>query len=93
MNKIINKIAILLFLALLISCSSVDKDAKKAAKLTNSSIEKTVQLKLEDAEKDFKKSQEIINKYSDHKKREQFYELYIKYRDEGKKKEQETENQ
>lgn len=90
MKKNINKIATLFLLVFLISCTSVDKDAKKAAKLTNSSIEKTVQLKLEDAEKDFKKSQKIINKYSNHKKKEQFYELYIKYRDKDKKKEPEN---
>ncbi len=89
MSKIINKIVYVLLFLFLFSCTSVDKDAKKAAKLTNSSIEKTVQLKLEEAEKDFKKSQEIINKYSSHKKKEQFYELYIKYRDKGKKKESE----
>ncbi len=90
MKKITNKIVSALLIIFLISCTSLEKDAKKAARLTNSSIEKTGQLKLESAEKDFKKSQEIIEKYSSHKKKEKFYELYIKYRDEGKKVEQEN---
>lgn len=87
MSKIIKKIAPVLLLVFLISCTSVDKDAKKAAKYTNSSIEKTNSLKLDDAEKDYKKSQQIIEKYSSHKKKERFFELYIKYRDKDKKKE------
>ena len=74
-----------MFVAL--SCSSIDSDAKKAASFTNKSIEKTHQLKLDEAEKFYKKSQEIINKYQSdksQKKSEKFFKLYQQYRDEGK---------
>lgn len=68
----------------LASCSKVGSDAKKAAKLTNKSIEKTNQLKLKDAEKLYKKSREIIDKYDNHKKSSKFYEVYLEERDKGK---------
>lgn len=68
-------------LMMLVSCSGVSSDAKKAAKLTNKSIEKTNQLKLGEAEKLYKKSREIIDKYDEHKKRDKFYKIYIEERD------------
>ncbi len=70
-----------LSLMILVSCSSVSSDAKKAAKLTNKSIEKTNQLKLKDAEKLYIKSQNIKNKYESHKKRDKFYKIYTEQRD------------
>ena len=73
-----------LFLMLAVSCGGVDSDAKKAASLTNKSIEKTNQLKLEEAEKLYRKSQKIIRKYESHRKWEKFSKLYQQYRDEGK---------
>jgi hypothetical protein len=69
---------------LAVSCGGVDSDAKKAASLTNKSIEKTNQLKLEEAEKLYRKSQEIIRKYESRRKWEKFSKLYRQYRDEGK---------
>ncbi|MGI6048373.1 MAG: hypothetical protein ACOYEG_10285 [Petrimonas sp.] len=78
-------LSILLFAVMLFtSCGGVNSDAKKAAKLTNKSIEKTNELKLEEAEKLYKKSQEIIKKYESHRKSEKFNKLYQEYRDKGK---------
>jgi hypothetical protein len=74
----------LLLLLLTVSCGGVDSDAKKAASLTNRSIERTSQLKLDDAEKLYKKSQAIIRKYESHPKQEKFSRLYRQYRDEGR---------
>ena len=68
-------------LMMLVSCSGVSSDAKKAAKLTNKSIEKTNLLKLGEAEKLYKKSREIIDKYDEHKNRDKFYKIYIEERD------------
>lgn len=65
-----------------ISCGGVDSDARKAASLTNKSIEKTNQLKLEEAERWYKESRKIIEKYESHGKSEKFFELYRQYRDE-----------
>ena len=83
-KNIILKIRNIVLLALLlttVSCSGVSSDAKKAAKLTNKSIEKTNQLKLKDAEKLYNQSREIIEKYETHKKRDKFYQIYIEHRD------------
>ncbi len=87
MNKIQHFFSILILpvvLMLAVSCGGVDSDAKKAASLTNKSIEKTNQLKLEEAEKLYRKSQEIMRKYESHRKWEKFSKLYRQYRDEGK---------
>ena len=87
MNKIQHLFSIVALSAVFmpaVSCGSVNSDAKKAASLTNKSIEKTSQLKLEEAEKLYKKSQEIIKKYESHRKWEKFSKLYQQYRDEGK---------
>lgn len=75
---------LLSFCLLTTSCNRVDADAKKAAKLTNRSVEQTTKLQLEKAEKSYKEAREIIRKYNDHKKSEEFAERYRKYRDEGK---------
>lgn len=87
MQQLKDNIFRMLLLGLVIfitSCGGVSSDAKKAAKLTNKSIEKTGELKLQEAEKLYKKSQEIIKKYDSHRKSEKFNKLYQKYRDEGK---------
>lgn len=91
MMNYLKKTTVILLLTTLVSCGGVNADAKKAAKLTNKSIENTSKLKLEAAEKDFKKSQEIIQKYTTHKKKERFFELYIQYRDKDKKSNPEME--
>ena len=67
------------------SCSSVESDAKKAASLINKSIELTNDLKLEKAEKNYLKAQEIINKYVEKDKTVQFYEHFANHRDKEKK--------
>ena len=53
------------------SCGGVNSDAKKAASLTNKSIEKTNELKLVEAEKLYKRSQEIIKKYEEENKEDE----------------------
>ena len=82
-NSIYKYLKPLLFVLLvfLVSCNKVNSDAKKAAKLTNKSIEKTHQLKLKEAEELYLKSKDIIEKYESHKKSEKFFDLYQKYRD------------
>ena len=87
MNKVQHFFSILIlpaFVMFAVSCDSVNSDAKKAATFTNKSIEKTSQLKLEEAEKLYRKSQTIIKKYESHRKGEKFSKLYQQYRDEGK---------
>ncbi|MEA4903217.1 MAG: hypothetical protein VB075_08260 [Petrimonas sp.] len=87
MNKIrglFSKLTLSAVFILAVSCGGVDSDAKKAASLTNKSIEKTNQLKLEEAEKLYKKSQVIIKKYESNRKSEEFNKLYQQYRDKGK---------
>lgn len=81
------QIFFLFFLVLLFAagCSRVKSDARKAAKLTNKSIEKMNQLKMDDAEKLFLKSQTIIEKYESHKKSEKFSALYQQERDKKRK--------
>ena len=66
------------------SCAGIDSDAKKAAKLTNKSIEQTSELKFDEAKASFEKAQQIIHKYEQHKKSAEFQELYKKYRDENR---------
>ncbi len=57
------------------------KDAQKAAKLTNESIRQTHELKFKEAEKTFNKAQEIIQKYNEKGKSEDFLREYRRYRD------------
>ena len=78
-------LAITFLLMLTVSCNTMDSDAKKAASLINESIEQTHALELEHAEKSFLKAQEIINKYKDNDKTEEFYQLFVTYRDKEKK--------
>ena len=59
-------------------------DARKAAKYTNESIEKSMNLKLEESKKMYDKSQKIIEKYRSSKESDKFFEYYRRYRDEGK---------
>lgn len=67
-----------------VSCNKIESDAKKAAGLTNKSIEYTVGLELEKGEKAYKESQEILLKYQGHKNETEFLKHYRRYRDEGK---------
>lgn len=84
-----NKKTYSLFIALLFLCfiscrSGVESDAKKAAELTNKSIEQSMQLELKKAEDSYLKAQEIKRKYENHKKSEEFNALFMEYRDKGK---------
>jgi len=67
------------------SCSSMNSDAKKAASLINKSIEQTQALKLENAEKTYLKAQKIIDKYKEKEKSDEFFKLFVNYRDKEKK--------
>lgn len=67
-----------------LSCNRMDKDAQKAANLTNKSIEYLQDLDMKKSQEAFKKSQEIINKYEEKGKSADFLPLYKKYRDEDK---------
>lgn len=78
------KYLLILLLVLVAGCGRVKSDAKKAAKLTNKSIEKTNSLKLEEAEKLYLKSRNIMNKYNSHKKQEKFHNYYKQFRDKDK---------
>ena len=81
MKKILSYTSMLLFTVTFLSCGGVNSDAKKAANLTNKSIEQSMDLNFEKAEKSYKKAQEIIQKYEEHKKSEKFQQLYREYRD------------
>lgn len=73
----------LFFIPLLSSCSSVDGDAKEAADLNRRSINHARDLELEKAEKCYKESREIVNKYKDTDRFEEFYTAYNKYMSES----------
>ena len=60
-------------------------DAKKAAALINKSIEKTHELKLDEAEKTYLKAQKIISTYNEKNKTEEFYKLFVAFRDKERK--------
>lgn len=77
-------LAVTMLILLAVSCNSMNSDAKKAASLINKSIEQSQMLKLEDAEKSFLKAQEIINNYEEKGKTEEFYQLFVTYRDKEK---------
>jgi hypothetical protein len=64
-----------------ISCNSMSKDARKAAKFTNESIRQMHELKFDEAEKSFNKAQKIIRKYNENGKFEDFLPEYRRYRD------------
>ncbi len=77
-------LSIILLSIFLVSCNSMDSDAKKAAQLTNQSIEEMTTLKLDEAQISYKKAQDIIRKYEEKGKADEFMPLYRMYRDEGK---------
>lgn len=77
-------IVIFLLSFVVASCNKTESDAKKAAGLTNKSIEYTTEMELEKAEEAYKESQEILQKYENHKNEEEFLQYYRQHRDEGK---------
>ena len=74
-----------LFVLLVVSCNSMKSDAKKAASLINKSVKQTHALKFDKAEKSYLKAQEIINNYKEKGKTEEFYEVFIVFRDKERK--------
>lgn len=74
-----------LFVLLVVSCNSMKSDAKKAASLINKSVEQTHALEFDKAEKSYLKAQEIINNYKEKGKTEEFYEIFIAFRDKERK--------
>jgi outer membrane protein assembly factor BamD (BamD/ComL family) len=80
----IRLMTIVMFAALLAACNSMDKDAQKAAQLTNQSIEEMTKLNLTEAQTSYRKAQNIIRKYNEKGKADEFMPLYRKYRDQGK---------
>ena len=77
------KFALLLIIVVLsssfIACSSIDKDAKKAAELNKESIELIKNKDLDKAEKKYMESQAIITSYKDSENFEKFYSAYTSY--------------
>lgn len=73
----------LLFLGFLlfgaVSCSSLDNDAKKAAKLSKKSIEYTTEMEFDKAEKAYKDSQDFFKKYENSGHLEEFLKAYNRY--------------
>lgn len=80
----IHLVIIVMLAALFAACNSMDKDAKKAAQLTNQSIEEMTKLDLTEAQTSYRKAQNIISKYNEKGKANEFLPLYRKYRDQGK---------
>ncbi len=72
-------LSILFAVVVLSSCSSIDSDAKKAAKLNRKSMEYAKELKLEEAEKLYQESRGIVARYKDTEKFDEFNLAYSKY--------------
>ncbi|MFV0418789.1 MAG: hypothetical protein ACK5KT_08685 [Dysgonomonas sp.] len=79
MKKLTSLFLTLISSSLLISCSSMDSDAKKAADLNKKSLEYVKEQNLEKAEKLYKESQEIIAKYKDTEQYKEFERVYFEY--------------
>lgn len=79
MKKIVYLSLILFQLICFTACSSVDGDAKKAAKLNMESIEYVKQQNLDKAQETYNESQEIVNRYKATDQYEEFYAAYSKY--------------
>lgn len=77
------QLACILFIVIMfIACSSVDGDAEKAAKLNRKSMEYARNLNLEEAERLYKESREIMARYKDTDKFEEFHMAYSRYMNE-----------
>ena len=80
-NKSFKAVGFVAIMLWIVSCGSVESDAKKAASLINKSMEQTHKLELDKAEKTYLKAQDIIDKYADGDKTVEFYEYFVEYRD------------
>ena len=76
MRKTILFLSFLSFM-FLASCSSVEGDAKKAAELNRKSLECVLDNDVDKAEKLFKESEEIANKYKGTDDYEEFQRIYL----------------
>lgn len=85
MRNRLKYVVLSLFVLLIVSCNSMKSDAKKAASLINKSVKQTHALKFDKAEKSYLKAQEIINNYKEKGKTEEFYEVFIVFRDKERK--------
>lgn len=70
---------ILLLTIAMIGCTSVDDNAKKAAKYNKESIELTRANRLDDAKELYDKSQAIINEYKNTDQYQEFHNAYNTY--------------
>lgn len=63
----------------MISCSSIDNDAKQAAELNKKSLDYIKEQNLEKAEKLYNESQEIIARYKGTEQYTEFQRIYSEY--------------
>ncbi len=87
-TKMRSKLKYIIFgaiILMIVSCNSMKSDAKKAASLVNKSIEQSHDLEFKKAEKTYLKAQDIINKYVEKGKADEFFEHFASYRDKEKK--------
>ena len=79
MKKFLFLYATIFILIPLIGCSSVNGDAKKAAELNKKSLDYIKEQDLEEAEKAYKESQDIVSRYKGTEQYEEFHEAYNSY--------------
>ena len=79
MKKLISLSVVAWMLLLFISCASVDRDAREAARLNKESMEYAKEGDLEEAERAYKDAQQIISDYKDTEYNEEFHAAYNKY--------------
>ncbi|MDH6355730.1 hypothetical protein M2132_002076 [Dysgonomonas sp. PH5-45] len=79
MQKISNILFIAVVLIFFVSCGSVDKDAKEAARFAKESVEHSKKHDLDAAADAFAKSQEIIASYREKPETAEFDSLFATY--------------
>jgi hypothetical protein len=79
MRKNIRYFLLIILLFVAISCSSLDRDAKKAADLSRKSIEYTTEMKFDKAEQSYKEARGYFRKYEEKGQLKEFTKLYNEY--------------
>ncbi|MBP1617587.1 MAG: hypothetical protein H6Q14_1414 [Bacteroidetes bacterium] len=79
MRKNIRYFLLIILLFVAISCSSLDRDAKKAADLSKKSIEYTTEMKFDKAEQSYKEARVYFRKYEEKGQLKEFTNLYNEY--------------
>lgn len=79
MKKLASLYLIFFTLTLLSSCSSLDRDAKKAAKLNRKSLDYIKEQNLGKAEEAYRASQEIVAQYKGTEQYIEFHRIYSEY--------------